>query len=329
MHFRPPWWARNAHVQTLVSALSRTPEPQITEHERFELPDGDFIQLSWAQRPAPGRPLLVLLHGLEGGLGSAYIRRMLAACRAADQAVVVHHHRGCGADQNRLPRAYHSGDSGDIALVLQALRQRYPGHPLWAVGYSLGGNVICKYLGERGADTPLERAASVSAPLELQACADRMRRGFSRVYQRKLVTELHEKTQRKLDHPQLGPQMPFDAAQLAAARTFWQFDDLVTAGLHGFAGAQDYYDRASGRQYLRSVERPLLVLHAADDPFMTEAVIPEPADLSPAVTFELWPRGGHVGFIEGGTPWRPRHYLERRLLAWFSATDPAAGPGSS
>lgn len=315
--FRPAWWARSPHVQTLVAARAPAPKPAL-EHERFELPDGDMLQLSWGARPAPGEPLLVLLHGLEGDSESTYIRRMVAACVERGRAVVVHHHRGCGREPNRLPRGYHSGDTADIAVVLEALAERYPDSPLQAAGYSLGANVLVKYLGERGEGTPLSRAAAVCTPLDLGACADRLERGFSRLYQAVLLASLKQKALDKLARPELGPQLPFEAPEVKATRSFRQYDSLVVARLHGFRDADDYYTQASSMPYLPRVRTPLLVLHAADDPFMSPAVIPKAASIPEGVRYELWPEGGHVGFIEGGAPWRPRFFLERRLLRWMN-----------
>lgn len=311
--FRPPWWGRSAHVQTVVGALAPAPRPAVQD-ETFELPDGDFLLLSWGDRPAPGAPLLVLLHGLEGDRESSYIRRMLAQAQARGLAAVVHHHRDCGPRRNRLPRSYHSGDTADLQRVLEALRARFPESPLWAVGYSLGANVLVKHLGEQGERSLLSRAAAVSPPLDLGACCDRLNRGLSRGYQRYLLDKLKAKAQQKLRDPALGPQLPFSARALRRARCFEDFDDLVTAPLHGFESARDYYSRSSGMRFLQGVARPLLVLHAADDPFMTEAVIPGPEALSAQVRYELQDKGGHVGFIEGGAPWAPRFWLERRVL---------------
>ncbi len=322
MHrFRPAWWARSPHVQTILPTLVRSPRVELRD-ETFELPDGDFVQLSWAATPRPGQPLLVLVHGLTGSAESAYICRAIAAARDRGIAAVAHHHRGCGHAPNRKARAYHSGDTADIGHVFDALAERFPESPLWVVGYSLGGNQLVKYLGERGADTPVRRAAAVSPPLDLAACVQRMARGASRGYGRYLLAGLVPPMAAKLADPRLSGEMPFDRAQLRRVRSLRAYDDLVTAPLHGFASADDYYTRSSGMPYLARVRRPLLVLHAADDPLMTDAVIPTDAQLADSVTYELWTRGGHVGFVEGGWPWRPRFYLERRLLAWFAAGDP-------
>lgn len=314
--FRPPWWARSPHVQTITPTVFPGPRPEL-RHETFDLPDGDFVQLSWACEPRPGRPLLVLVHGLDGSADSSYIRRMIADARARGVAVVAHHHRGCGLEPNRKPRAYHSGDTADIGHVFDAMARRWPDSPLWVAGYSLGANQLVKYLGERGDDTPVARAAAVSPPLDLAACVRHMERGLSRGYARYLLRGLRAAMHRKLDDPEMAPAMPFDRAELARADSLRAYDDLVTARLHGFEDADDYYARSSALPYLSKVERPLLVLHAADDPLMSDAVIPKPAQIGDRVTYELWPHGGHVGFIEGGWPWRPRFYLERRLLDFF------------
>lgn len=314
--FRPPWWARSPHVQTVLAAYVPPPPPTLRDTP-FELPDGDVLQLSWADEPQPGQPLLVLVHGLGGSADSAYVRRMVPAARARGVAVVVHHHRGCGHAVNRLPRAYHSGDTADIGAVFSALAQRFPESPLWVAGYSLGGNQLVKYLGERGRDTPVARAAAVSPPLDLAACVGRMERGLSRLYGKHLLVDLVDLMQRKLADPRLD--MPFDEAVLDRVDCLRTYDELITAPLHGFAGADDYYARASGLPYLARVQQPLLVLHAADDPMMDRSVIPRPDQIADSVHYELAPRGGHVGFIEGGRPWRPAFYLERRLLDFFES----------
>ena len=316
--FRPPWWARSPHIQTITPTLVPGSMPAL-RHEDVDLPDGDFVQLSWADTPVPGQPLLVLIHGLGGSAESSYIRRMIAETRGLPVAVVVHHHRGCGRAPNRLPRAYHSGDTADIGHVFDALTRRFPASPLWAVGYSLGGNQLVKYLGERGRQTPIVRAAAVSPPLDLAACVERMARGRSKLYARYLLRDLLPPMRTKLADPRLAGSMPFDRASLERVRTLRAYDDLVTAPLHGFADADDYYARSSGLPYLARIAQPTLVVHAADDPLMSAAVIPRADQLAAPVTYELSPRGGHVGFIEGGSPWRPRFYLERRLLAFLRA----------
>ncbi|WP_425557023.1 hydrolase [Ferrimonas gelatinilytica] len=312
--FRPSRWWRNAHLQTIWPVLTKPSHPQALNRQRLELTDGDFIDLDWQRRPDHNAPLLLLVHGLEGSADSHYMRRLLSDAENQSLAAVAMHQRSCSGEPNRLTRSYHSGASDDLMAVITELKRQYPESPLWVVGYSLGGNQLVKYLGEQREYARVERAVVVSAPLDLAACARRMERGFSRVYQTHLIGRLQQKTRDKLD------QLPLTEQELSRLKTFYQFDDRVTAPLNGFSGAEDYYQQASGKAFLAHIAVPTLLLHAVDDPFMTEAVIPAPDELSPSVELELCPNGGHVGFIEGGWPWSPRYYLERRILGYLAAT---------
>ncbi|QIZ77843.1 hydrolase [Ferrimonas lipolytica] len=310
--FYPNRFWRNPHLQTIWPLVCRPRRAPRLTRQRLELADGDFLDLDWLIRPEQQQPILLLIHGLEGNADSHYIRRMLLQAQHVGQAVVVMHQRSCSGEMNRLLRSYHSGASDDIAAVVATLQQHYPQSPLWAVGYSLGGNQLAKYLGETATSSGLERAAVVSAPLELAACAKRMEAGFSRIYQRRLLKQMQQKTEQKLAmFPQFTLPQP-----VTSLNTFYQFDDVVTAPTNGFDDAPDYYRRASGKPYIAQIETPTLLLHALDDPFMTEAVVPE--QIAPAVTMELHPYGGHVGFIAGGWPWAPKFYLEQRLFDFFN-----------
>ncbi|MBO2551078.1 MULTISPECIES: hydrolase [Shewanella] len=313
--FRPPWWARSPHFQTIIPVLTKVAGLPL-RRERLELEDGDFIDLDWLKTPIPGKPLLVILHGLEGSADSHYIRRLLRECQKQELAAVVHHHRGCSGEDNRLARSYHSGDTADISHSLQTLKQRYPHSPLLAVGYSLGGNVLAKYQGEFADKSLLSRAAVVSAPLALASCAKRLEKGFSKVYQSYLIRQLQQKMLLKLERG--NSQLPLNGEAIKRLNTFYDFDHQVTAPLHGFNGVDDYYQRASALPLLGKIAKPTLILHAADDPFMTDAVIPLLEHLPACVEYELHANGGHVGFIEGGTPWQPRYYLEQRLLRYLT-----------
>ncbi|WP_335923555.1 hydrolase [Shewanella chilikensis] len=313
--FRPPWWARSPHFQTIIPVLTKVAGLPL-QRERLELEDGDFIDLDWLKAPIPGKPLLVILHGLEGSADSHYIRRLLRECQKQELAAVVHHHRGCSGEDNRLARSYHSGDTADISHSLQTLKQRYPHSPLLAVGYSLGGNVLAKYQGEFAEKSLLSRAAVVSAPLALASCAKRLEKGFSKVYQSYLIRQLQQKMLLKLERG--NSQLPLNGEAIKRLNTFYDFDHQVTAPLHGFNGVDDYYQKASALPLLGKIAKPTLIIHAADDPFMTDAVIPSLAHLPACVEYELHANGGHVGFIEGGTPWQPRYYLEQRLLRYLT-----------
>jgi uncharacterized protein len=314
--FRPAWWLLGPHAQTIWAALYRAPPSVPLTPERLELPDGDFIDLGWTPETGPG--LVIVLHGLEGSAHSAYALATLAAVRRHGWQGVVMHFRGCSGMPNRLPRSYHSGETGDLRFLIETLRARHPHLPLCAVGYSLGGNVLLKYLGERGDLAGLAGAVAVSVPFELDKAARRMERGFSRLYQWFLVGKLRAKTAHKF----AAMPSPIDLRRLGALRTFRAFDGAVTAPLHGFDSAEDYYARSSSRQFLRAITAPTLILHASDDPFMTSDAVPTPAELAPSIHLELQAQGGHVGFVAGNVPGRPHYWLDERIPAFLKTVLP-------
>ncbi len=309
--FKPAWWCRGAHAQTLWQSLVRRRPYIDLLRERLELPDGDFIDLDWTHG-ADG-PIVIILHGLEGSSHSPYARGLLKALQQEGFRGVVMHFRGCSGTPNRLPCSYHSGDTGDLAFLVATLHRREPHTSLTAVGYSLGGNVLLKWLGETGTAARLEAAVAVSVPFLLADAADRMSRGFSRVYQWRLLASMRRAIRRKLALMPLG----IKTSKLSSLRNFRLFDEHVTAPLHGFTGAEHYYACASSRQYLKHIAVDTLVLHARDDPFMTEAVIPSKDELSPKVTLELYGFGGHAGFIAGKWPWHAHYWLEERIPAYL------------
>jgi len=312
--FKPAWWLPGPHLQTLwVGMVRRTPAITV-RRERLELPDGDFVDLAWTTGPDTGQPLVCVFHGLEGSLDSPYASGTLGVAESLGLRGVLMHFRGCSGEPNRLPRAYHSGDTDDIRFFLKTVREREPGTTLGAVGFSLGGNALLKYLGEEGEGSPIAAAAAVSAPLQLAACADRMSRGFSRVYQWHLLRSLKATASEKA---RLLRDSPIDPATIPAMNSFWAFDDGVTAPLHGFEGAADYYERSSSRQFLPRVRTETLILHSEDDPFMTPDVLPSASELPPGVRLELSAGGGHVGFVGGRTPFKGSYWLEDRLQRWF------------
>lgn len=315
--FKAPWWLRNPHLQTLWPRFERRGQLVALRRERIDTGDGDFLDLDWAE-PAPvagDAPLVLLIHGLEGNSLSPYVQGMLSALAARGWRSLVMHFRGCSGEPNRLPRSYHSGETGDPGLVNQLLRERFPQAPLVLIGYSLGGNVLLKYLGEASRIDTVTAAAAISVPFLLSPSADRLQRGFSQLYQRILLASLKAKTLQKFSIM----TSPVPLAALATATSIRDFDDIVTAPIHGFADAADYYARNSSRQFLRAIDVPTLIVHAADDPFMTPEVIPAGDELSPTVRLEVSERGGHVGFVDGPSPWRARHWLETRVPAFIAA----------
>ena len=304
--FVPAWWLKNPHLQTLFPVFFRLrPQPRL-ERERVELPDGEFVDIDWT---GAGRRLALILHGLEGSSASHYARGLLSALSARGFRAGVFHFRGCSGELNRLARTYHSGDTGDLAYVVTRLRERQSDAPLSLVGFSLGGNVLLRWLAETGTSAPVNGAVAVSVPFSLADVAARLEQGLSRIYQRHLVAAL----KRKMRHKQRFIALPDCVKDFSADRTFRTFDDHVTAPLHGFVDADTYYREASSGPVLKRIRRPTLIIQARDDPFMTPSVIPEAGDLSQSIRLELSPRGGHVGFITGALPGRHRYWLEERI----------------
>jgi Predicted hydrolase of the alpha/beta-hydrolase fold len=310
--FVPAGWLPGPHLQTLWPTVVRHPPRVHVRRERLELPDGDFLDLAWTRDT--GGPQVLVLHGLEGSVQSPYAAGILFAIAMRGWCGVLMHFRGCSGEMNRLPRSYHSGETDDLQTVVEQLVRRNPETPLAAVGYSLGGNVLLKWLGETGASAPLSAAVAVSVPFLLHEAAERLERGFSRLYQWVLLRHLCCSTERKFRHM----KAPLPLPQLRHLKTFRQFDDAVTAPLHGFTGVDDYYAQSSSRRYLSGIHVPTLILHAADDPFMTPSVIPDATELSKSTTLELSPQGGHVGFVSGTCPFRATYWLEERIPAYLA-----------
>lgn len=308
--FSPPAWLRNPHLQTVLASKLIRPALVAIRRERLELDDGDFLDLVHAGPPDGIRPTVALFHGLAGGLDSSYVRGAMAALCTLGARVTLMHWRGCSGEPNRLARSYHSGATDDIARIAALLAERYPHSPRIGLGYSLGGNALLKYLGERGDAAALDAAVSVSPPLVLAVGADTLQHGGARGYQRYLLGLMRAQHEAKrAAHPDL--RLPPAGPDL---NTFWRFDDALTAPLHGFADVHDYYDTCSARRWLRSIRRPVHILSARDDPFFTEAILPEPHELAPGTVHEVSERGGHVGFLgRGERAFRPVRWLDARV----------------
>lgn len=307
--FNPAWWLRNPHLQTIWPViLKRRIKGLVLERERVELPDGDFIDLDWAGREKSG-PLTIILHGFEGSIDSHYAKGMLLKIQEQGWRGVFMHFRGCSGEPNRLPRGYHSGETTDIAYIVEQIHQREPDTSLSAIGYSLGGNVLLKWLGETQHANPLKAAISISVPFELLKASMRLQQGFSRFYQWYFLRSLRKRLAHKFRYvpATINPELFF------SARTINEFDNHYTAPLFGFENAEHYYAESSSRAYLRHIKVPTLLLQAKDDPFMSPEVIPAFDELAPCVKLELMQSGGHVGFVAGKYPWRPEYWLEQRI----------------
>lgn len=321
--FQPAFWLKNPHAQTIFASRMR-PSPNLTVvPQRLELDDGDFLDLSWLpERGLPDdAPVVAVLHGLNGSLASKYARGILRRIDAHGARGVLLHFRGA-VTPNRLPNSYHSGETGDFQTIVELLRRRYPRAALAAVGYSLGGNVLLKYLGERGADAPLTCACAVSVPFDLAQCADAVNHGLSRLYRAHMINGMRRIVEEKFSRMAPPQALP----DLGALRDFRSFDDAVTAPLNGFASAHDYYSRASSGPFLPAIRVPTLVLQARDDPFMGSGIIPNAEDLASAIRLEVSDHGGHVGFVAAGRRAEPHYWLEQRIPAWFESRLPGFAP---
>lgn len=314
--YRAPDWLPGGHLQTIYTTLFITAPRVAYRRERLELADGDFLDFDWVDGEAQA-PVVVLFHGLEGDSSSGYARHLMYSVEARGWQGVVAHFRGTSGEDNRLPRAYYAGDSEEIERILRHVKARHPTQRIYAVGVSLGGNALLKWLGEQGgaALNLVSRAAGVSAPLDLTAAGHALDNGFSRrVYTARFLLTLKAKGLRKAA---LFPEL-LDAEAIRAATTFREFDTLVTARLHGFVDAEDYWLRVSSKPWLKSIRVPTLVLNARNDPFLPAEALPDSAEVSEAVTLEQPETGGHVAFPSGPFPGNAR-WLRQRLLAHFDA----------
>ncbi len=315
--YRAPRWLPNRHVMTVYAALVRWPSRLPIERERWELDDGDFLDVD-RLRAADGAPLVIVCHGLEGSSRAGYVRGVMAAACARGLGALAINFRGCSGEINRLARYYHSGETGDLAHVIARARAERPARAIGLVGFSLGGNVVAKYLGERGDDVPddVRAAAVISVPFDLAGCGRALDGpGLAAwIYRERFLRQLRRKVTakaRRLAH--------IDAGRGLSARTLRDFDDAVTGPLHGFTGADEYYARSSSRAYLAGVHRPLLVIQAEDDPFVPASTLPLAAlAANPRITLELHREGGHVAFVDGW-PWRTRRYAELRAVEFLAA----------
>jgi len=312
-------------LQTIVPALLRRRRPLVNyRRERWNTSDGDFIDVDFAS-PEPletTAPVLVLFHGLEGSSRGPYARSTMRWFADRGWRALVAHFRGCSGEDNRLARAYHSGDFDEGDWILRTVHARWPTAPLYAAGVSLGGNMLAKWAGERGQGASfVTAAASISAPLDLAAGGRALRSGFNLIYTRMFLHTLKRKALAKLrQFPQIVRDEQHER-RLRASRDLHEFDNEYTAPIHGFRDADHYYSEASAKTMLRSIRIPYLLLNARNDPFVPEASLPQASDVSATVELEQPTDGGHVGFMRG--PWPGRgDFIAERIDRFFAAHGP-------
>lgn len=312
--YSAPFWLPGGHLQTIYPAKLMRPPEVAMRRERWDTPDGDFIDVDFVDGE-PGRPLLVLFHGLEGSSSSHYARAMMAHLASLGWSGAVPHFRGCSGEMNRAPRFYHSGDDEEIDWILQ----RMAGHRLasdssafFATGVSLGGNALLRWLGTRGRETLfIDAAAAISAPLDLAAGGAALSTGFNMRYTQNFLETLKPKCLEKLaQYPGL-----FDGERMLAARDLYEFDNVVTAPLHGFRDTDDYWHRASAKFVLSGIRVPTLILNARNDPFLPPRHLPRRT--AGAVMLEYPAEGGHAGFVTGH-PRGSLDWLPRRIVRFLT-----------
>lgn len=319
--FIPTWWLPEGHSQTLWRKFS--PAKKVAHRrQRVELDDGDYIDLDWAvidPKESKDNTIVFFLHGLCGCSRSSYILAMQSLLNDQGIASVAMNFRGCSGEINRLARAYHSGVSEDVNEVFSKLAMDFPGHNFVFVGYSLGANVLLKWLGEIKTHASIRKAVAVSTPFALEYCSQAMLQGVSRVYGQYFVRHLIKDFRRKQQHLQLSnPEEAESIAKLGDTRSIssiWEFDDRITAPLHGFEGAEDYYRRCSSAGFLGSIAVETLLIQSKNDPMIPPTSLPKMEALSPSVQMHLTEKGGHVGFVSSS----PDNWLEQRILNFMQA----------
>ena len=313
-HFKPAWGLSNPHLQTLWSTFFRPITKIELSSERLELDDGDFLDIVTTE--LKDKPIVIILHGLEGSLTSPYAKPLMKQLDDSEYGVCFMHFRGCSNELNRLSRSYHSGDTQDLIRVIEYIQNTHKQEVFAVIGFSLGGNVVLKWLGEHGENAPVRAGIAISVPFQLEDAGDRLEKSFSRVYQKHLLAICKKKYQMKFK----GKPSPLgEGLDVTKLDTFYSFDDKVTAPLHGFKNADDYYKKSSSRQFLKHIRKPTLILHSKDDPFMWERTVPNEEELSPSVELELSDTGGHVGFIGGKHPFNVEYWVDKRVVEWLNA----------
>lgn len=318
-----PRWLPGAHLQTVVPARF-FPRPHVSyRRELIDMPDGDFMTFDWV-KPEPEAltaPVLVHFHGLEGDSHSHYAEALMHECVLKGWRGVVAHFRGCGGLANRLPRAYFAGDSDDCEWALTTVHRRYLNAPIYAVGVSLGGNFLAKYLGDRGPKAEfLTAAVAVGAPMDLVAGAEIVSHGANKLYAEMFLSTLKQKV---LDKARRFPDI-IDIEKVKHCHTLYDFDSIYTAPIHGFKSAMEYWTKCSAKTVLKNVRVPLLLLNAKNDPFQPSWALPTEKDVSDSVYLEQPEEGGHIGFPRGNPP-GDLGWLPERIMQFFAGFEPKIG----
>lgn len=313
MSFVSPNYLKNPHIQTILPYLFSTAKKEYLREELY-FDDGDFSEVVWSDDPTRKeyKDVYVLFHGLGGGIDSHYIQGMMNTLRNMDYLCVLMHFRGCGLKTNNSIRCYHAGETEDARFFINTLKQRFPNARLHAVGYSLGANMLLKLLASYKEISPLRSAVAISAPLELEASAHHLDKGFAKLYQMYLLKGLKDDLLLKASRFDLQSSFGLSEKRIKDIKSIYEFDDIYTAPVHGFKDALEYYAKNSSKQFLKEIQTPTLMIHALDDPFMPSSILPTKEQISPSIRLEVSKHGGHVGFIQGSI-FKPEFWLEERV----------------
>jgi len=307
-----PWYLRNGHIHSISAALFRKVGDLSFSRERIKTPDDDFLDIDWVRNPS--RRIVLLIHGLEASSNSSYIRGMTKALSEKRFSVAAMNLRGCSGEMNQQLRAYHSGATDDVDTVVNHILKSNACDELMLIGFSLGGNLVLKYLGEKGTTLPhqIKKAVTVSVPCSLAACADKLDQRVSFIYRNRFLKTLKQKAASRIH----SHQFKQTEEKILSAKTLREYDDYFTAPLFGFKDASDYYRQCSSAQFIKHISVPTLILTSQDDPFFTADCLPfDECRDHPNVFLEAPEHGGHVGFI-GDVPWG-KYYSEERALEWL------------
>ena len=317
-NFKPAKGLANRHIQTLFSTFFRKEIDQKAEVEEFKLDDGDILDCFWyaKEKINKNNPIVVIFHGLSGSFKSPYIQGVIDNLVKNNFVAVLMHFRGCSGTPNYLARSYHSGETKDAKSFIDSIVKKYPQNKLFAVGYSIGGNMLLKLLGELQNESKIIASVSVSAPMQLDITADSINSGFSKFYQYHLLKSLKTTLLSKYKRHDMDSLLNKNEQDIKNIKTFWEFDNIYTAPIHGFNGVNDYYTKSSSRQYIKHIKSNTLIIHALDDPFMNNDILPQKNEIPKNVKLELYQNGGHLGFI-GGTIFKPKYWLEGRIVNYF------------
>jgi predicted alpha/beta-fold hydrolase len=317
-NFTPKPWLKNTHLQTILPKFLVSVPQIYFINERVITPDQDFVDLAWAmpENKSVVKGIVILFHGLEGSSQSHYIKHLVNALKEIGLGSVVMHFRGCSTEPNLTPIAYHSGATFDAEFIVPIVKARYKNVPLFAVGFSLGGNMLMKLMAYHS-NLPITASVCVSAPLNLSASSTAIQIGFSRAYQWHLMKSMKSNLLQKMNTVDMSASLKVTPEYIANMTTFFEFDEHITSQLHGFIDANDYYQKCSALYDLPLIKKPTLIIHAKDDPFMDEKVIPEASLINEYVAYELSANGGHVGFLKSLSG-KNKLWLPQRITNFLS-----------